>query len=263
MGGPSQRRLGIALWSAFGTQAVGLAVGFVLAEPTSLRPDHSPDLITLSVLFIAGSGAAVTFVLVRNRRESGTVWWAAASATALLAVMVMLLEAGVGAWFAWCAMALLSSFAGIFASLRRAGRPEPEGGDDAGTPPSRRTGKAAAALAAVALVAAMSMGAGMEDVDYSGTWTARPHELTLTLTGASHGQGHYTLRWGACSEEATWSLDYPHMTTSVQVWLHRDVATACLPGPEDVMLRVAGGTVAAPVLDFTGPDGTTWLLTKP
>ncbi|MFI1645808.1 hypothetical protein ACH4XT_02545 [Streptomyces avidinii] len=265
MGGLWRRRTDIALWSAFGIEAVGLATGFALAEPTSLRPDYSGSLLVPVVLLIAGVGSFVTFVLALIRRRFGAAWWSAASGAAPLAVLVMLLESGTGTWFIVCATAALAAFAGALASLLRGSRPAPQDdGDagDAGDAAGGGTGKAAAAVAAVALVASVSMGGGMEDVDYSGTWTSDRRDLTLTLTDKPLGGGHYTLRWGGCSEEDSWVLDYPQMTTSVRVRLLRDATTKCLPGDRTPLLHVAGGTVAAPILNFRGPDGTRWTLTR-
>ncbi|MBT2451370.1 hypothetical protein J7F03_30740 [Streptomyces sp. ISL-43] len=263
MGRLSRRRLGIVLWSVFVTEAVGLAAGFALADPTRLRPDYSGVFLALGVLLMAELQAAVAFVIALVRRTPEAAWWAAASAVAIPAVVVMLLESGTGFWFTWCVVAVFASFVATLLSFRRASRPGPGGGG--GGAPACRAGMGAAALSVVALVAAVSMSteAGMDDVDFSGTWTAPEHDLTLTLTGAPYGQGgRYTLRWGACSEEAAWSLDSPQMTTSVQVWLDRDEVTHCLPA-SDVEIRVAGGTVADPVLGLTGPDRTDWLLTRP
>ncbi|MFD7257108.1 hypothetical protein [Streptomyces sp. NPDC059874] len=91
----------------------------------------------------------------------------------------------------------------------------------------------------------------------------REHDVTLTLSGSPAGRGSYTLRSGTCSEEADWTLDHPQTSTSVQVWLLRDGRTArCIPGADNIMLHVAGGTVAKPVLSTTGPNGTGWLLTR-
>ncbi|MFE9484726.1 hypothetical protein ACFYNM_39870 [Streptomyces spororaveus] len=263
MGGSSRGRLGIALGAALAIEAVGLAVGFGLSEPTSLRPDYSDPLLGLDVLLPAECVAVAAIVIALARRKPGAAWWAVASATAILAVSVQLLEAGAGGWSTWCAIALLASFTGIVLSLLPTGRPVPEGGDDRGAAPGRLTGKAATALAVVALVASMSMGEGMEDVDYSGTWTAGRDDLTLTLTGGQDG-GQYTLRWGTCTEQSDWTLDYPQMTTSVQVWLIRETGatSTCLPGTKNIMLRVSGGTAAAPTLALPGPDGKTWTLTR-
>ncbi|WP_406179263.1 hypothetical protein [Streptomyces sp. NBC_01006] len=254
----SQMRLGIAQWLAFGAQAVGLTVGFVLAEPTSLKPEYADVLVTMCVLLIAGSGAIVSCVIALARRKPGAAWWAATSATAIAALM-MLPSAGMGIWFPWCAVALCAPLIGMFASLRRE-RTEPE---DTGPGPTHGAGRAAVALSAVALTVSMFSGAGIEDVDYSGTWTTREHDVTLTLSGSPGGRGSYTLRSATCSEEADWSLRNPQMSTSVQVWLLRDsMTTRCIPGPDNIRLYVAGGTVAKPVLSTTGPNGTAWFLTR-
>ncbi|WP_405440946.1 hypothetical protein OG373_27385 [Streptomyces avidinii] len=262
MGG-TQRRPDIALCWALGIEAVGLLVGFGLAEPTSLRPDHSSGLLAMCVLLIAGCGSFIALVLALAHRRSGPAWWAAASTIALLAVLMMLMESGMGDWFTGCAVALLAIPAGAVVSLRRASRHAPEGGAGAGATPGGDIGKAATALAAVALVASLSMGGGMEDVDFAGTWTADRHDLTLTLTDSRLGDGQYTLQREGCSEEGSWTLDNPAVTTSVKARLHQDTATtACLPGTNSVMLYIAGGTVAAPILDLRGPDGTRWTLTR-
>ncbi|MFD7912554.1 hypothetical protein ACFV30_17790 [Streptomyces sp. NPDC059752] len=53
------------------------------------------------------------------------------------------------------------------------------------------------------------------------------------------------------------------MSTSVPVWLLRGGGTArCVPGPDNVMLHVAGGAVAKPVLSAAGPNGTVWFLAR-
>ncbi|MGW6704945.1 hypothetical protein ACWGDE_08640 [Streptomyces sp. NPDC054956] len=264
----SRQRLGRVLWSALAIEAVALAAAFALSDPTRLRPDYAGGgLLTLGAL-AAEFLAIVAFANAHLRQRPEAAWWAAASATAVPAVGVMLLIAGTGGWFVWCGIALLASAAGVLVSLWRGSPPEPGDGGAAGADgaTTRRTGRAAVALSAVALVTAISMavtGPGMEDVDFSGTWTASGRDLTLTLTDGAHGQGgKYTLRSGECTEEATWNLDYPQMTTSVQVWLNQGEATHCLPGGTQVMVRVAGGTVAAPVLSLPGPDGTAWLLTR-
>ncbi|WKD34955.1 hypothetical protein [Streptomyces xanthophaeus] len=259
----TQHRPDIALWWALGIEAVGLLVGFGLAEPTSLRPDHSGGLLAMCVLLIAGFGASIALVLALAHRQSGAAWWAAASTIAPLAVLVMLMESGMGDWFTGCAIALLAAPTGAFVSLRRASRSAPEGDAGTGAMPGGDIGKAATALAAVALVASLFMGGDMEDVDFTGTWTADRDNVTLTLTDSRLGDGQYTLQREGCSEEGSWTLDNPPLTTSVKAQLHQDTATtACLPGTNSAMLYVAGGTVAAPVLDLRGPDGTRWTLTR-
>ncbi|MFE5560175.1 hypothetical protein [Streptomyces sp. NPDC056544] len=258
-GVPAQTRPGVAQWSVFGAQAVGLVVGFALAEPTSLTPDYTNVLVAMCVLLIAGSGAIVGLVIALVRRKSGAAWWAATSATAIPAVLLMLPSAGMGTWFAWCAVALCAPLIGMFVSLL-CERPEPEG---TGAGATYGAGRAAVALSVVALAVSMFSGAGAEDVDYSGTWTTHERDVILTLSGSPGGRGSYTLRSATCSEEADWTLDYPQMSTSVQVWLLRGSGTArCIPGPDNVMLHVAGGTVAKPVLSATGPNGTVWFLAR-
>ncbi|MFE1875416.1 hypothetical protein ACFW9N_31830 [Streptomyces sp. NPDC059496] len=258
-----QGRQGIALWLAFGIEAVGLTMGFALADPTDLRPDHSDGLLAMCVLLIAGVGSFIALVLALVRQRSGPAWWAAASMTATLAVLVMLMESGMGAWFTGCAVALLAIPAGAAASLRSASRHAPEGDAETGPTPGDGIGKAATALAAVALVASMFMGGGMEDVHLSGTWTADRDGLTLTLTDSRLGDGQYALEREGCSEKGSWTLDNPPMATSVKARLHQDTTTtACLPGTNSVVLYIAGGTVAAPILDLRGPDGTRWTLTR-
>ncbi|MFG2236021.1 hypothetical protein ACGFNX_39555 [Streptomyces sp. NPDC048723] len=261
--GVTQRRPGIALWWALGIEAVGLLVGFGLAEPTNLRPDHSSGLLAMCVLLIAGFGSLLALVLALAHRRSGAAWWAAASMIAPLAVLVMLMESGMGDWFTGCAVALLAIPAGAVVSLRSASLHAREGDAETGSAPGGDIGKAATALAAVALVASISMGGGTEDVHLSGTWTADRDDLTLTLTDSRLGDGQYTLQREGCSEEGIWTLDNPPLTTSVKAQLHQDTATtACLPGTNSAMLSIAGGTVAAPILDLRGPDGMRWTLTR-
>ncbi|MEU2452668.1 hypothetical protein ABZ605_21625 [Streptomyces sp. NPDC012765] len=253
--GPQEWR-DIALRWALGIEAVGLLVGFALAEPTTLRPDHSGSMPAMGALLVAGCVSFAALVVAAIRQHFGAAWWAAASMTASLAVLVMLMESGTGGWFIGCAAALLAIPAGVVASLPRASRPAPEGDPDPGAAPGDGTGKAATALAAVALAASLFMGGGMEDVDFSGTWTADRHDLTLTLTGEPDGGGQYTLELGGCSERSSWVLDHPQMTTSVRVLLLRDESSTCLPGTRNLVLHVTGGTVVTPTLDFQSPDGT-------
>ncbi|MFD9011513.1 hypothetical protein [Streptomyces sp. NPDC059552] len=255
--GPQEWR-DIALRWALGIEAVGLLVGFALAEPTTLRPDHSGSMPAMGVLLVAGCGSFAALVVAAIRQHFGAAWWAAASMTASLAVLVMLMESGTGGWIIGCAAALLAIPAGVVASLPRASRHAPEGDPDPGAAPGDGTGKAATALAAVALAASLFMGGGMEDVDFSGTWTADRHDLTLTLTGTGepNNGGQYTLELGGCSERASWVLDHPQMTTSVRILLFRDESSTCLPGTRNLILHVTGGTVDTPTLDFQSPDGT-------
>ncbi|MFD7786881.1 hypothetical protein ACFV4Q_27900 [Streptomyces nojiriensis] len=263
MGGSSQRQPDIALWWALGIEAVGLLVGFALADPTALRPGESDGLLAMCVLLIAGFGAFMALLLALMHQRSGPAWWAAASMTATLAVLVMLMESGMGDWFTGCAIALLAAPAGAVVSLRDASRHAPEGDAETGTAPGGGIGKAATALAAVALVASMSMGEGMDDVRLSGTWTADRNDLTLTLTDSRLGDGQYTLQREGCTENGSWTLDNPPMATDFKARLHQDTATtACLPGTNSVILYIAGGTVAAPILDLRGPDGMRWTLTR-
>jgi len=267
MGELSERRLRIALWSAFGTQAVGLGAGFGLADPSRLRPDYSGAFTVLAVLFVAEFGAVVVFAFALGRRAAGAAWWAAATATALPAAVVMLLEAGTGAWFACFAIALFVSFAAVFTSLRRTSRAATTGGRQAAA--RNRSGKAAAAVSAVALWAAVSVSAhsgmdNMDEADFAGTWADREHNLTLTLavTDGPFPVQHYSLRLGTCTEEGEWGLHYPRMSLSVDVRLYRDKAMTCLPGEIDAMARVTGGTMTAPVLGLEGLNTTKWILTR-
>lgn len=68
-GMPSRIRLGVVRWLAFGALAVGLAVGFALADPTSLRPDYTDASVPLGVLLIATIGAMVGFVIALTLRS--------------------------------------------------------------------------------------------------------------------------------------------------------------------------------------------------
>ncbi|WP_314251269.1 hypothetical protein [Streptomyces sp. DSM 40907] len=176
-GMPSRIRLGVVRWLAFGALAVGLTVGFVLADPTTLRPDYTDASVPLGVLLVAMIGAMVSFV--------------------------------------------------------------------------------------VALVVSMFSGEGMEDIDYSGTWTNHEHGVTLTMSSSPGGRSSYTVESAMCSEAADWTLDYPQMSTSVHVRPPRDSGTTrCIPGPDSIVLHVVGGTVAKPVLSTNGPSGVSWLLTR-
>lgn len=258
-GMPSRIRLGVMRWLAFGALAVGLTVGFVLAEPASLSPDYTDISVPLGVLLIAMIGAMVSFVVALSLRKPEAAWWAATSAMVAPALLMMIASAGMGTWFPWCAVALCAPFIALAVCLRHE-QPEPED-TDAG--PARGARRASVVLAAVALVVSTFSGAGMEDVDYSGTWTNHEHGVTLTLSSSSGGPSSYTLTSGTCSEAADWTLDYPQMSTSVQVWLLRDSGTTrCIPGPDSIRLYVVGGTVARPVLSTNGPSGVSWHLTR-
>ncbi|MGW3325426.1 hypothetical protein [Streptomyces virginiae] len=246
-------------WLTFCALAVGLTVGFVLAEPTSLRPDYTDASVPLGVLLIAMIGAMVSFVVALSLRKPEAAWWAATSAMVAPAILLMITSAGMGTWLPWCAVALGAPLIAVAVCLRRE-RPEPED-TDAG--PARGARRASVVLSVVALVVSMFSGAGMEDIDYSGTWANHEHGVTLTLSGSSNGRSSYTLTSGTCSEAADWTLDYPQMSTSVQVWLLRDSGTTrCIPGPDSLLLHVVGGTVAKPVLRTPGPSGVSWLLTR-
>ncbi|WP_406086141.1 hypothetical protein [Streptomyces virginiae] len=258
-GMPSRIRLGVVRWLAFGALAVGLAVGFALADPTSLRPDYTDASVPLGVLLIATIGAMVGFVIALTLRKPEAAWWAATSAMVAPAALLTIASAGMGTWFPWCAVALCVPLIAMFVCLRHE-RPEPED-TDAG--PARGARRASVVVSAVALVVSMFSGAGMEDIDYSGTWTNHEHGVTLTMSSSSGGRSSYTLTSGTCSEEADWTLDHPQMSTSVQAWLLRDSGTTrCIPGPDSIRLRVVGGTVAKPVLSTNGPSGVSWVLTR-
>ncbi|MGW6576128.1 hypothetical protein ACWGAN_28705 [Streptomyces sp. NPDC054945] len=241
---------------AFGVQAVGLTVGFALADPAALTSDYTNAVVPMGLLLLVGSGAIVSFVIALALRKPEAAWWAATSALAAPAVLWTTASAGMGDWFIWCAVALCAPLIGVFACLRRE-RPEPR---DTGTRPGHGAGRASVVLSVVALVVSMFSGAGMEDVDYTGTWTNSEQGVTLTLSGPPDGPSSYTLESATCSETGDWTLDHPQMTTSVQVWLLREKGAArCLPGSDSLRLLVVGGTATRPVLS---PNGTAWLLTR-
>ncbi|KPI23494.1 hypothetical protein OV450_7416 [Actinobacteria bacterium OV450] len=255
----SRIRLGVARWSVFGAQAVGLTVGFALAEPTSLTPDYSDTSVPLLVLLFAMMGAMVSFVVALTLRKPEAAWWAATTAIATPAVLLMIASAGMGTWFRWCVVALCVPLIPMILCFRHE-RPEPQD-TDAG--PARGARRASVVLSAIALVVSIFSGAGIEDVDYTGTWTNHEHGVTLTMSSPPDGQSSYTLTSGTCSEAANWTLDYPQMSTSARVRLLRDSGTTrCLPGPDSIVLYIVGGTVAKPVLSTGGPTGVTWLLTR-
>ncbi len=247
---------GTVRWMAFGVQAVGLTVGFALADPAALTPDYTDAVVPMGLLLLVGSAAIVSFVIALALRKPEAAWWAATSALAAPAVLWTTASAGMGDWFIWCAVALCAPLIGVFTCLRRE-RPEPR---DTSTRPGHGAGRASLVLSVVALAVSMFSGAEMEDADYAGTWTTRDHDVTLTLSDPPDGRSSYTLNSPTCSETGDWTLDHPQMTTSVQVWLLRDNgATRCIPGSDSIRLHVVGGTATRPVLS---PNGTAWLLTR-
>ncbi|WP_354644505.1 hypothetical protein [Kitasatospora camelliae] len=261
MEGVSQRRLDVALWWAVGAQILGLVAGFAFAEPELLRPDYAGGGLPL----LAELAALLLFAFTLGRRCGEAAWWAVAVVVGLAAMVVMTLAAGTGSWLTWGALAPLAGTVAVFLNLRRRSRAAAPD-----SPPIGRHhgGMTAAAASAVALVAAVAVSSQyrMENVDFTGGWADHEHEVTLALADAAPGGWHYVLRRGTCTEEGPWRLDYPQMSTSVQVWLDRkEATTSCLrdsSNRSDLVAIVTGGTFDHPVLTVHHGDGTPWRLTR-
>ncbi|MER7826026.1 hypothetical protein ABTX85_26090 [Streptomyces sp. NPDC096097] len=244
---------------AFGAQVVFLTVGFVRAEPTALTPDYTDAGVAMGVLLLVTVAGIVSFVIAMTRLQPEAAWWAATSVPAAPAVLFMIASAGMGDWFVWCAVALCVPLVSMLVCFRYE-RPKSQYTDGG---PARGAGRASVVLSVVALAVSLFSGAGMEDIDYTGTWTNSEQGVTLTLSDPPDGPSSYTLESATCSETADWTLDHPQMTTSVQPWLLREKGAArCLPGPDSLRLLVVGGTVAEPVLGTAGPNGVFWFLTR-
>ncbi|MEU2390396.1 hypothetical protein [Streptomyces sp. NPDC007369] len=243
-------RLGIVLPFALAVELVGVAGVFALADPTLMEPEYE-GFFTYSAVALLGTALAVpAFAFALARRNGAAARWAAASGTLAVAFVTAMSAAGTGPWIVCAAVTLLASYAATLVSLFGSQRP-----------PLFPSAAGVTAAVIVLVWAVWSTGFGT-DADYTGTWTARHDAASLTMTDPTgSGGGQYTLRVGMCTEEGEWRLDYPQMTTSVQVWLRRE-GNRCLGGPTQVQLPVVGGTEAAPVVGIPGPDGTELLLTK-
>ncbi|MFE9466742.1 hypothetical protein ACFYNW_24290 [Streptomyces virginiae] len=245
------RRLAVVQWSALAVEVAGLVGTFALADTTMLLPTWDGTLVLACAMLLAMTLAVLPIVIVvltlRNARNATAVCRAAASWILALALLVMLVRAGTGTWVVWCAVAMAASCA---ATVLCTGSP---------TGLSIQPSRAAVAIAVVALVAAVCGSCSGPYTDYPGVWTASKDAASLTLgeqTAPGQG-GQYTLRVGTCTEQGSWVFDYPQMSTSVQMWLHREGALACIPGGPETWVRIVGGNQAAPVIALPG-----LLLTK-
>ncbi|MFB7462245.1 hypothetical protein ACFCZ1_01850 [Streptomyces sp. NPDC056224] len=245
------RRLAVVLWSALAVEVAGLVGTFALADTTMLVPEFHGNLVLACAMLLAMTLAVLPIVVVvltlRDDRNTTAVWRAAASWILALALLVMLVRAGTGPWVVWCAVAMAASCA---ATVLCAGSP---------TGLSIQPPRAAVAIAVVALAAAACGSYSGPYTDYPGVWTASEDAASLTLTGQTNsGQGgQYTLRVGTCTEQGSWVFHYPQMSTSVQMWLHREGALACIPGGPQTQVHIVDGNRAAPVITLPG-----LLLTK-
>ncbi|MFF8271839.1 hypothetical protein ACF059_31360 [Streptomyces sp. NPDC016562] len=245
------RRLAAVLWSALAVEVAGLVGTFASADTTLLVPTFDGTLVLVCAMLLAVAVAVLPIVIVvlklRDARNPAAVWRAVASGILALALLIMLVRAGTGPWVVWCAIAMAASCAAtVLCTISPRGL-------------SIQPVRAAAAITVVALVAAVSGSCSGPYTDYPGVWTASKDAASLTLTEqTAPGQGgQYTLRVGTCTEEGRWVLDYPQMSTSVQMWLHREGALACIPGGPETWVRIVGGNQAAPVIALPG-----LLLTK-
>ncbi|MET9959566.1 hypothetical protein ABZ128_10885 [Streptomyces sp. NPDC006326] len=251
MGEGSKSRPGIVLWSALAVEVAALAGAFALADTTALAPTwgilDNPLVALVGVLL-----AVAALVTALERRNVAAAWRAAASGILALAFGILLVTAGRGTWFVCCVVALPASWVATLVAFRGPGRPSP------------RPARAATAVAVAALAGAIWSGAGsVEDADYAGTWSASGDTALLTMSDLErpHGDGQYTLRVGTCTENGTWAFDYPQMSFSTQVWLRRGGAM-CLQGRQEILVRIVGGTEAAPVIGLPGPNDTELRFTK-
>ncbi|MFD5620980.1 hypothetical protein [Streptomyces yangpuensis] len=247
----TSRRSAVVLWSALGAEAAGLVGTFALADTTVLVPEYDgsfgEECAVLLCVALAVLPVVVAVLALRTPRNTTAVCRAAASWVLALALLIVLVAAGSGPWVFWCAVTMVAACA---ATVICAGNPP-----TLSKPPSR----VAAAIAVVALVAAACGSCSGPYMDYPGVWSAPKDAASLTLTEeTAPGQGgQYTLRMGACTEQGSWVFDYPQMSTSVQVWLHREGATACIPGNPATQVHIVGGDRVAPVMALAG-----LLLTK-
>ncbi|MFJ3206136.1 hypothetical protein [Streptomyces sp. NPDC086989] len=245
------RWLAVVLWSALAVEVAGLVGTFALADTTRLMPEFEGTLVLVCAMLLAMTLAVLPIVVVVltlcNARNTTAVWRAAASWILALALLVMLVRAGSGPWVVWCAVAMAASSA---ATVLCAGSP---------TRLSVQPPRAAVAIAVVVLVASVCGSYSGPYTDYPGVWTASNDTASLTLAEQmEHGDGgEYTLRVGTCTEQGRWVFDYPQMSTSVQLWLHREGALACIPGGPATQVHIVDGNRAAPVIALPG-----LLLTK-
>ncbi|MFD0268570.1 hypothetical protein ACFVGY_18655 [Streptomyces sp. NPDC127106] len=246
------RRLAVVLWSAFAVEVAGLVGTFALADTTTLVPKFDGTLVLVCALLLAMTLAVLPIVVVvltlRNARNTTAIWRAAASLILALALLIVLVRAGTGPWVVWCAVAMAASCAATVPCTT--GSP---------TGLSIQPSRAAVAIAVVALVAAVCGSCSGPYTNFPGVWTATKDAASLTLAEQTqHGEGgQYTLRVGTCTEQGRWVFDYPQMSTSVQLWLHREGALACIPGGPATQVHIVGGNRAAPVIALPG-----LLLTK-
>ncbi|MGW4509857.1 hypothetical protein ACWENO_34985 [Streptomyces sp. NPDC004436] len=240
------RRLSVVLWPVLAVEVAGLVGTFTLADTTVLVPTYDGPLVrecaVLLVLALAVLPGVVAVLALRDGRNTNAVWRAAASWILALALLVILLRAGTGLWVVWCAVTMAASCAATVLCT------------DSATERPVRPSRAAAAIAVVALVAAVSGSCSGPYTDYPGVWTAPKDAASLTLTEqTATGQGgRYTLQVGTCTEQGRWAFDYPQMSTSVQMWLHREGELSCVPTAPDTWVRIVGGTRAAPVIALPG-----------
>ncbi|MGW2275154.1 hypothetical protein [Streptomyces yangpuensis] len=247
----TSRRLAVVLWSALAAEVVGLAGTFALADTTVLVPEYGggygDECSVLLGMALAILPVVVAVLALRTPRNTTAICRAAASWILALALLIVLLTAGSGPWVFWCAVTMVAACAATVIC--------------AGNPPKlpKLPSGVAAAIALVALVAAACGSCSGPYMDYPGVWSAPKGAASLTLTEeTAPGQGgRYTLRMGTCTEEGTWAFDYPQMSTSVQVWLHREGAIACIQGHPETQVHIVGGDRAAPVMGLAG-----LLLTK-
>ncbi|WP_405419443.1 hypothetical protein [Streptomyces erythrochromogenes] len=243
-----ERRLAVVLWPVLAVEVAGLVGTFTLADTTVLVPEYDGILVrecaALLVLALAVLTIVVAVLALRDGRNTTAVWRAAASWILALALLVILLRAGTGLWVVWCAVTMAASCVATVLCT------------DSATELPVRPSRAAAVIAVVALVAAVSGSCSGPYTDYPGVWTAPKSAASLTLTETGQG-GRYTLRVGTCTEQGRWVFDYPQMSTSVQMWLHREGTLSCVPTAPETWVRIVGGNRAAPVIALPG-----LLLTK-
>ncbi|MEU4359796.1 hypothetical protein [Streptomyces virginiae] len=243
------RRLAVVLWSALAVETGGLVGTFALADTTMLVPDYDGTLVmecvVLLYLALAVLPVVVAVLALRTPRNTAAACRAAASWIVALALIFVLVTAGSGPWVLWCALTMVASCAATVICA------------DSPRGLSNMPSRAAAAIAVVALVAAACGSCSGPYMDYPGVWTAPKDAASLTLTEEPGQGGQYTLRIGTCTEQGRWAFDYPQMSTSVQVWLHREGAIACIPGRPEAQVHIVGGDRRAPVIAIFG-----LLLTK-
>ncbi|MFI8393091.1 hypothetical protein [Streptomyces sp. NPDC085540] len=242
----TDRRLAVVLWSALVVEAAGLVGTVALADTTVLVPEWdgfpAPECAVLLCISLAILPIVVAVLALRSPRNTAAVGRAAASWFLALALLITLARAGSGPWVVWCGVAMVAAcVATVICSGSPSGLPQT---------PSR----VAAGIAVIGLVAGVSGSCSGPYTDYPGVWTASTSDVSLTLTDPTQpGQGaQYTLRIGTCTEQGSWAFDYPQMSTSVQLWLHREGALACIPGDPATRVHLVGGNRKNPVITLTG-----------